>query len=150
MPTLRLRYEGEFDYQGLYELISTFFRTRNYDFFETNLKEKDATPAGREILMKFKPEKNVTEYIKYIYKIEWKCVDAHSTADNMMHARMHLYVDQKVEFDWQEYGKNLSKLSKFYQDYIVKKEIDEIHREEIGIEAQTLIDEINEFIGTEV
>ena len=100
--------------------------------------------------MKFKPEKNVTEYVKYIYGIEWKCVDAHSTSEGMMHARMHIYVDQKIEMDWQGYGKNMSKLSKFYQDYIVKKEIDEVHREEIGIEAQTLIDEINEFIGTEV
>jgi hypothetical protein len=150
MPTLRIRYEGEFDYQGLYELFGTFFRKRNYDFLETGWKEKDATPVGREITVRFNPEKNVTEYVKYTYRIHWKCADAHETTDKLMFARMHIYVDPDIKIDWQGYAKGRSKLKQFYDKYIVKKELDDVHRQEIGIEAQTLIDQINEFIGTEV
>lgn len=148
--TLRIRYEGEFDFQGLYDLISDFFRRRNYDFFETNMKQKDATPAGKEILLRFKPEKNINEYVKFTYDIQWKCADAAETADGTTFARMHVYVTYDVDLDWQGYEKSRPWLKKIYEDYIIDMDIDEIHRQEIGIEAQTLIDSINEFLGTVV
>ena len=150
LPKLIFRYEGEFDFQGLYEVIGTFFRRRNYDFWETNWKEKDATPQGREITLKFKPELKVTEYVRYHYVINFKAVDAYWVNKTTMHARFHLHVQCEILFDWQHIGKKRNFLVKLYEDYLFSKEKEHIYIDECEQESQRFLDEVKDFLGAEL
>ncbi|MFT4250255.1 MAG: hypothetical protein ACMXYD_02760 [Candidatus Woesearchaeota archaeon] len=153
-PKLIFRYEGEFDFQGLYERIADFFRRREYDFWETGWKEKDGTPQGREITMKFKPDLKVNEYIRYRYEIQFKAVDAHWVNKNTMHARFHIHVQPKIQFDWQSIGVRKGKkkhfLVRFYENYLFNKEAEHYHVDAVEQEVQKFLDEVKEFLGVEL
>ncbi|MGE0792547.1 MAG: hypothetical protein AB7V77_00005, partial [Candidatus Woesearchaeota archaeon] len=64
---LRLRYRGEYDYDGLMTLLRGFFVRARIDIEEPVLKFKES-PTGAEVEFKFRGDRRVTNYIKvYMY-----------------------------------------------------------------------------------
>ena len=61
-----LRYEGVFDWEGLYSMITRWFYERNFDFEEKMYKDK--TP---EIEVKWEFERKASGYVKYVINIEF-------------------------------------------------------------------------------
>ncbi len=153
--TLILRYEGLFDFQGLYDLIVGFFVRRNYDYVEKKWKEKDASPVGREITVDMTPFRKVNEYIKYEYTIQWKSIDKHEVEVvregkpvRLTHARMYVSVNAQAEVDWQGFGKTKPGLSNFVNKRVIDKELKQ-YRRNLQREMQSLLDEIKEFLHME-
>lgn len=160
MPKLRsltLRYEGLFDFQGVYDKLTGFFLSRNYDYIEKVWKEKEGSPIGREITVKFGPEKKVGEYIKYKYKGEWKSIDVHDVdvikngqTIKLQHARFYINVQGEIDIDWQKMGKKHHKLAHFFNKHVMQREIDEEYAPQLLFESQRLLDEMKEFLNMEV
>ncbi len=153
-PKLFLRYEGVFDFENLYAYIREFFNNKQYDYIEKGWKEKDATPQGREITVKMIPEKNVTEYIKYAWSVEWKSVDAHPVtveeggkSKKKTHARFHLHIQAELIEDWQGLGDKHSGLADFFSKYVFKRERDNEYMSALEQEAQELLDGVQQQLG---
>ena len=153
-PKLILRYEGVFDFQEIYDYIVNFFKDKHYDYLETGWKEKDASPQGRERTVKMKPEKNITEYLKHKYKLEWKSVDAHNVAVEQdgkskqhTHARLHIHIEAELAEDWQGLGKKHEKLKGFFDKHVFKREKENVYMEALEKEMQALLDGIKQTLG---
>lgn len=154
---LVLRYQGLFDFEGLYHHIVEFFEKRHYEYVEKRWKEKDFSPLGRERVIKMAPEKFVTEYLMYEYDIVWNNMDVH-TVDvvrngktvKLTWARFELTVEAQLVVDWQKLGKNNPKTAKFFNEKVLKREIIEVHAGTLIMEEQRFIDEVKEYLRMEV
>lgn len=152
-----LRYQGLYDFDGLYHMIVNFFKSRNYDYIEKKWKEKDMSPIGREIEIKMTPTKKITEYIAYWYKITWANLDVH-TVDvvkegetvKLTHARFAFDMSGHVDSDWQNFAKDNPKLGKFFQEHVFKQELRRTYKKALEVEMQTLLDQMKEFLNMEI
>ncbi len=158
--TFYLRYSGDFDFQGLYDYLCNFFVSRNYDLFETRWKEKEGSPEGREITVNMKPDKKINEYVKYVYKLEWKSVDAHPVQITQngqkkqgMNARFHIIISADVQVDWQNLEKNRlmdKALAKLYNEYLFKREFDQVYAGPLEEEIQQIMDGAKKILHMEL
>ncbi len=154
---LVLRYQGLFDFEGLYERIVHFFESRYYDYVEKRWKEKDFSPLGRERVIKMAPEKNITEYLKYEYAIQWNNMDLHTVevvrngkTVELTWARFELTVEAFIDIDWQKMGKSNPKTAKFFNEKVIKREITEVYAADLILEEQRFVDDVKEFLHMEV
>ncbi len=154
---LVVRYQGLFDFEGLYHHIVEFFESRYYDYIEKKWKEKDFSPLGRERVIKMAPEKNLTEYFKAEYAILWNNMDVHTVevvrdgkTVELTWARFELTIDAHIEVDWQQLGKNRPKTTKLFNEKVIKREISEKYAEDLILEEQRFADEVKSFLHMEV
>lgn len=154
--TIWLRYQGLFDFEGLYRHMVSFFDRRKYDYIEKKWKEKDASPVGREITVDMAPERNVTEYIIYRYEMQIKSIDTHKVevvrdgkTVKLTHARFQIKIGGHVQVDWQNYGKGHEKLASFFKDTVMRREINKVHVTALEQEMQQLHDSIQGFLNME-
>src|SRR3989344_1188809 len=63
-PPMMVKYRGTFDFIGLYNLLFSWLKDRNYRPVEKKHKEK-AGGDGREVEIVMEGELEVTEYINY-------------------------------------------------------------------------------------
>ena len=71
---LKLSYEGLFNADELYSLISQFFYEKGWDWYE-KMNQTVVTPSGKHIRMVFEPWKNVSDYHKLAVAIKLNIVD---------------------------------------------------------------------------
>lgn len=71
---LKLSYEGLFNADELYSLISQFFYEKGWDWYE-KMNQTVATSSGKHIRMVFEPWKNVSDYHKLVVAIKLNIVD---------------------------------------------------------------------------
>ena len=153
---LILRYEGLFDQTALYQLIINFFKQRKYEYVETNWKEKEASPIGREVTVKMEPYKYISEYVTYKYKVVWLMIDAHwvdvvrsGRATKLMHSRFNITITAQVELDWQGLGAKHGKTKKLFEKHVINKEIAEVYVPNLLQEQQHLMDLIKQQLQME-
>ena len=124
LPQITLRYNGLFDFDGLYAAVTDWAKNYGYMWHEANYKHKVPTPAGAEQELKWILNKNVTEYVRYniLFTIHiWDLTEMEVEIDNkvksLSNARLYILIDPKVEYDWQKIGKGgrfTSKLAAWY------------------------------------
>ena len=71
---LKLKYEGLFNVEELYSVISTFFFEKGWDWNEV-LNEELITPEGKQIRILLEPWKSSSEFYKLIARIKLHCND---------------------------------------------------------------------------
>lgn len=154
---LVLRYQGLFDFDGLYKHIVHFFEERHYYYVEKKWKEKDFSPLGRERVLKLAPYKKASEYLKYQYDIEWNNLDVHTVevirngkTVKLTWARFKFKIHASIIVDWQGLGAKYQKTQKFFNEKVLKREIEEEHAPTLMLEEQRLLDEIKTFLHMEV
>lgn len=155
--TVTLRYQGLFDFEGLYGALISFFTSKEYDYIEKLWKEKEASPEGREITVKMAPEKKVTEYIMHVYAIEWKSIDVHPVEIvrngkpvKLIHARFHIIIKAELNVDWQSLGDTSPKLGAFWKDHVFKRELWGVYYPNLQMEAQQLMDHLKQYLHMEM
>tara|TARA_Y100000310_G_scaffold137447_1_gene136335 strand:+ start:26658 stop:27167 length:510 start_codon:yes stop_codon:yes gene_type:complete len=71
---LRFSYEGLFDAGELYNVISSWFFEKKYDWYE-KLNQEQATPKGKQIRIILEPWKNVSDYYQLKIKVKINFLD---------------------------------------------------------------------------
>jgi len=105
---LRIRFRGQYDYDGLISLLRSFYRRARMAIQEPKFKFKNGG-NGAEVEFKFKGDLKVTPYIKIYLEIEGHGFDVKQKEviiDNkkrmMTGGKMELKFQGKVNLDWAE------------------------------------------------
>ena len=130
--TLRIRYTGIGDYNGLLTMIRTWIVDQGYEFQETVNKWNDEI-GGHEHELTWIGSKNWTEYCKYHIKLvfhTWQIRDVESVENGekvqKQHFKLQVDIGGSFELDYKNrYEKTrwLRSLRDFYNNYIAFKKI---------------------------
>ncbi len=71
---LKFSYEGVFSAAELYEIISSFFFEKGWDWYE-KINQEQITPEGKQMHIIFEPWKNVSDYYKLTTRIVFNLTD---------------------------------------------------------------------------
>lgn len=71
---LKFSYEGLFNAAELYNIFSTFFYDKGYNWYEKANTEQ-VTPSGKQIQIILEPWKNVSDYYKIVIKSKINLID---------------------------------------------------------------------------
>ncbi len=137
-----LRYNGLFDFDGLYATTIDWAKNYGYLWNETIYKHKVPSPRGAKQELTWIMTKNVTEYISYfiIIKIRmWDLtevvVDIGGRKKALSSARVEMMMDYNVTPDWQKKFKSnnkwVKKMGDFYKDVIFGKRLDSIYGDQL-------------------
>lgn len=129
-----VRYDGVFDFDGLYKTIIEHLRRHNYWFYERLYKHKPWSPIGDELVLKWEAERKLDEYYHYSIEFEWHFMDFHHVEViregkkvTLTKAYFWVNIRGKADIDWQGFEKNskdafTKKLSSFFRKKIVDRE----------------------------
>lgn len=152
----RIKYDGLFEWEGLYKLIYLWFVERGYYFEETFVKTKIPTPMGAENEYELKGWRKSTDYIK-----EWVRVKIHTfemrevevikegKKKKMVKARMFIDFYGNIEMDYQQrfaatqFGQYLRS---FYDRLFLKKEFDSIWSDRLWYYIYKLHAEVKQYL----
>ena len=144
-----VRYDGVFDFDGLYKELIEHLRRHNYWFYETLYKHKPWSPLGTELTLKWTAERKLDEY--YLNKItfEWHFMDFHHVEViregkkvELTKAYFWVVIRGEATADWQGFeSKSEKKFTKFISKLFREKVID---REFVYDYYYPLMDEIME------
>ncbi|MFA6460975.1 MAG: hypothetical protein WCV90_01810 [Candidatus Woesearchaeota archaeon] len=103
-----LRYNGLFDFDGMYAAITDWAKNYGFMWHEKDYKHKVPSPKGAEQEFTWVLTKNVTQYIRNEITIKlhaWELleveVDQGGRKIPLSNARLYLWIEPKVTFDWQ-------------------------------------------------
>lgn len=103
-----LRYNGLFDFDGLYAAVVDWAKNYGYRWHETSYKHKVPSPKGAEDEMTWVLSKKVTEYIKYEMLIlvhMWDLteveVEVSGKKKHLSNARIDIIIKPTLSYDWQ-------------------------------------------------
>lgn len=113
LTPLMLKKEGTFKFNRLIESLKRTLKERQYVLEESKYMEKDATPQGKEITTKITASKKIDEYTKYEIVYELQFSDFHMRGDEN-HAQVKIVISPQAIYDYQEYNKHSTRLSKLY------------------------------------
>jgi len=161
IPTRKftIRYKGLFDFDGLYNLMVQWMKSRRYWFHEQKYKHKVPTPKGAEQEMTFFGTKKVTDYIEYDLKVDihiWEMTEVEvihkGVKKTLTNGRMELqfrgYCNLDFEGRW-ETNRAFQVLKHFYNQYIAKEEIESIFWDTIQYKTQHFMNVVKEFLDME-
>lgn len=138
---IEIRYEGLFDFDGLYITVIDWAKNYGYWWHEKTYKHKVPNPLGAEQQLEWVCEKKVTDYIKYnlwFYVHVWNLteveVDVDGQKKSLSNAYMSIRMKGTVVYDWQgkfSEGKFFKKLGGWYRGIIFKKEVESVYGDQI-------------------
>lgn len=109
LPKITLRYDGLFDFDGLYAAVVDWAKMYGYKWHEKIYKHKVPSPKGAEQEMEWEIERNVTEYLRF--KISFAVhtwdqteveVEIAGKKKALTNARIYIIINGEVYYDWQE------------------------------------------------
>lgn len=131
-----LNYDGIFDLEALYHECTQFFAEKGFKFEEPTYKVK-----ATEEEITWKPERKVTDYVKYTMAINFwildkKDVDVIKEGKKVKLTKAHVRIllgcevikDYSGRFKGKPY---LKKIKNFYEKFVFKKEFDTIWDDEL-------------------
>jgi len=137
VPGGTIRYQGLFDFEGLYQAAVAWAKTHRYWFHEDTYKHKVPTPYGAEQEMWWKMEAKVTEFYKYYINVRihlWEMTEVEVVKEGkkktLTNARLQIDISGAVEADWQKKfeGSRFKKMLKnILLNYIWKKEFTSVY-----------------------
>ena len=108
MPSFTVRYNGLFDFDGMYSAIISWAKNYGYMWHENTYKHKVPSPEGAEMEWLWTMDKNVTQYISHRILItvhSWELRDVEVEIDSkkktLTNARIYIKVDGTLKWDWQ-------------------------------------------------
>lgn len=125
-----IRYNGVFDFEGLYRMIHAWLINKRFEFHENRYKDKVFSPFGNELEIEWVAEKKVTEFVKEyitVYFHLWDFSEVDIIKDGKKHkmtkSRMEIKLDAKLELDYnQKFAKGnafIKNLGKFYLNKVI-------------------------------
>jgi hypothetical protein len=122
---------GVFDLAGIHSTIRSWCFKHKFVPFQTVFKDKPGDPQGRQIIDDWKAKRKVTGYIVYWMGVEikgWDITDVEVGAKKAKRqkGRIRVRVISEYETDWEKrFGASpfLEKMRKFYENYIIKKDL---------------------------
>jgi hypothetical protein len=129
-----VRYDGVFDFDGLYKAIIDYLRRHNYWFYEKLYKHKPWSPLGTELILRWEAERKLDEYNMYRIKFEWHFMDFHHVevireGKKVQLTKAYFWVNitgEEIQ-DWQafetkEHHKFTQILGKFFRKQVIDRE----------------------------
>ncbi len=158
-PAFRLKYKGIFDYDKLTTFIIQWMKDRHFEINEKVHKHKMSCPHGFEIEREIHGERKINDY--YQYKVEakmhlWDAFEVEAIKNGkkvrLWNARIEIQLGFDVVCDysnkWSE-TEFKEKLLKFYNRYIIKKEIIIKHGDGLYYKLLSLNTQIKKFLEME-
>lgn len=124
-----VRYDGVFDWDGLYKDLIAHLKRQNYWFYEKLHKHKPWSPTGTELVLKWEATRKLDEYYQYKLKFEWhfmdfQHVDVIRDGKKLTLTKSYFYVDIRgiLIQDWQglESGHDAGPVTKFLGKFFRK------------------------------
>ena len=119
MPRITLKYEGLFDFDGLYSSVIDWAKNYGYMWHEKTYKHKVPSVKGAEQEMAWEIVKDVTEYVQYkilftvhIWDLKEMEVEVDDKKRILSNARIYIWMDGQINYDWQKISKKGGKFSK--------------------------------------
>jgi hypothetical protein len=132
-PATMLKFKGVFDYNKLSTMIINWLRNQNFRFTEGVHNHKMSCPHGFEIEREIYAEKKIDDYYQHNITIlihMWDAFEVDAVKDGkkvkLWNARIEIRMGYAVVLDYADkWGKTafLEKLRRFYDEYIIKREI---------------------------
>jgi len=146
-PRAIVRYEGLFDFDGVYNAMTSWFKMYGYIWQEETYKHK-VKFKGAEQQWIWTGEKEITDYIKYNIRIEghsWDITEIEVEKDGrkktLMNGRMQLIIEPTLNLDWQNrWGQNKFSrwLGGLYEKYVLVKEIESVYFDQLSYRVWNL------------
>lgn len=134
LPKITIRYNGLFDFDGLYAAIIDWGKNYGYLWHESEYKHKVPSPKGAEQEMKWEMTLNVTEFLRHEIVFTVHLWDFSEVEVNLgekkkkilSNARISIVITGKLIFDWQKKfgtGKIAQKLGDWYFRAVFKSRL---------------------------
>lgn len=156
LPITRIKYDGLFDWEGLYRLIYRWFIDRGYYFEEPSIKHKVPTQAGEEKEYLITGHRKVNEYVKvwinvffHFYEMREVEVIKEGKKKKLVKSRFSCEINGKVETDYQKKWESsvfLIHLKNFMDKLILKRDMDTIWSDRHYYIIYKLQTEIRQFL----
>lgn len=131
---LRILYEGNFDFDKMKSAVKAWFRSKKFIFTEKEYTIKDKA-LGREAEITWIGEKKRDDYTRFRITIDIK-INEMKKAGKLDNGKIFAKFGAAMEFDYKK--RFNSKFGEFmmhvYNNYIIKKKIDEKYMMELGSE----------------
>ncbi len=148
----RIEMHGIYDMNRLYKQIKSWFEENNYIYTEkentTNVKDK-----GTELKMTLSGERKVTDYFKFEIEVKFLVVEMEKVKvkdKTLDRGNLGAFIRAKMYFDYRNlWSKNkFSKLLRFiYDNFIIKKKIDDVYSAALKFEGEDLFNTMKEVLG---
>lgn len=129
-----IRYQGLFDFDGLYLAAVDWCKSHRYYFHELDLKHKVPSPLGAEQEIWWRMDANITEFVKFDIAVEihmWEMTEVEVIKDGkkkvLTNARIQIDLTGQYKTDYQgkfsKGGKFQVWMGKILTNYVWKKEL---------------------------
>jgi len=145
LPLLKLEKDGVYDLKRLYKNMKGWFEENKYVYTEkentTNIKDK-----GTEIKLTMSGERMVTDYFKFGIEVKFLIIESHKVRmkdKDLDKGKMLAFIRPTIYFDYRNiWAKNkFSKLLRYiYNNFIIKKQIDDVYSAALKYEADDLLE----------
>ena len=151
-----IKYDGVYDWPGLYALIHHWLHERGYETHDKTYKHTAGTIGAEEehIII---GEKKETEYVQFIMTIDMKAWGVHTVEvikDGRKHklqkAVLRIIITPQVNYDYQgkfEQSKFLEKVRNFYHTHVLIDEADALIEDKLYYISYKLHTALKEFLG---
>lgn len=128
IPRMTLRYNGLFDFDGMYAAVIDWAKHYGYMWQEKSYKHKVPSPTGAEQEFDWEMNIKVTDYIEYriwftihMWDLTEVEVEVNGKKKSLSNARIYIVIDGFILYDWQDkFGGNkfAKKLGEWYNKLI--------------------------------
>ncbi len=136
-----IKFEGTFDMNNLMRVLRSWIANQGYEFHETSVKHKIPSHAGAEQEFVWWGWRKVNSYVKYhidVFFHFWHLHDVEVVKEGkkhkLQHARIQIEMAGRCELDWSNRfagSKFLQNLADFYDNYIVRRNIDMVWTDQL-------------------
>jgi hypothetical protein len=150
----KLKQTGYWTYKELYHAVFHWLREHNYKIFEELYNEK-LKSNGKEVIIKWRCERKITDYFKYQQRIDWHIIgmkDADVEIDGKKISTQkgeveiifiaELIKDYERRWEDKPFWKFLRSV---YEKYVVRETLEQ-YEDEVRDELKEMITEIKSFL----
>ncbi len=108
-PRRTIRYQGLFDFDGLYAAMTDWAKNYGYKWHEMDYKHKVPSPKGAEQEWKWQMTQEVNDYVHFkilitshAWDLNEMMVDIDGKKKPLTSGRIYIHMDGTVTFDWQK------------------------------------------------
>ncbi|HLC74881.1 MAG TPA: hypothetical protein VJH88_03420 [Candidatus Nanoarchaeia archaeon] len=137
IPAGVIRFQGLFDWGGLYYHIADWFKRYRYFLFEEMYKHKVPSPFGAEQELYWYGDKEVNEWVRFRIHLDfhlWDMTEVEVIKDGkkklLTNARIEIKIRGDLIFDWQhkfEKSKFTRMLRDLYLGYVWRRETSSVY-----------------------
>ena len=154
-----VKYQGVFDKDDLMKTMRNWIVNQGYEFHETSVKHKVPSPDGSEQEFAWWGWRKVNSYVKYhidMFVKYWNLKDVEVVRDGkkqkLQSAKVQIELSGRCELDFSNRfagSKVLQFIADFYDNYIIKNEIDTLYTDQLYYRIYKLQGVIKEFLEFE-